>query len=250
MIAKKPLKLSIVIPAYNEEAVLGACLHAIKMQTVAPYEVIVVDNKSDDATSAIAHSFAFVKVIREPIQGIIPAHHRGFAAATGDIIARIDADTVMTKTWVERVLKNFTNDPKTVAITGPGAVFEIAAEGSYPGEFFSKYYFALSRKIFGFQMLWCSNMAVRADVWRTVSPLTCSNENLVHDDVDISIILHSLGHKINYDRYLKVYIHGFRFVSPKKITQYHVKILKTRDYHVKLGTLSRRKYRIATDINI
>jgi glycosyltransferase involved in cell wall biosynthesis len=241
MIPNNTLTLSIVIPAFNEEAVLGACLHAIKLQTIAPFEVIVVDNNSTDSTVAIAKSFKFVRVIREPNQGIIPAHHTGFAAAKGDIIARIDADTVMTKTWVERVLKDFNKYPDIAAVTGPGAVFEFAADGSYPGEFFSKYYFALGRKIFGFQLLWCSNMAMRAEAWRAVAPLACRNDQLVHDDVDISVVLHSLGKKILYDRYLKVYIHGFRFVSPKKVTHYHKKILKTRDYHIKSGTLPARK---------
>ena len=236
MIAEKPLTLSIVIPAYNEEAVLGACLHAISLQTVAPDEVIVVDNNSTDATAAIAASFPFVKVVREPAQGIIAAHHAGFRKATGDIIARIDADTVMSKTWVSRVKLDFKTNPKIDALTGPGGVYEFALEDLYPGEFFSKYYFALGRRLFGLQLLWGSNMAIRKSMWDKVDQHTCQNERLVHDDVDISLLVHYFGGTIEYDRYLKVYIHGIRFIHPKKVAQYHRKIVKTRNYHIKRGT--------------
>ncbi len=238
MIADKKLTLSIVIPAYNEEDVLGACLHAISLQTVKPDEVIVVDNNSTDATAAIAASFSFVTVIREPAQGIIAAHHRGFSAAKSTLIARIDADTVMSKTWVERVKSDFTKNPTVDAITGPGGVYEFAYEDVYPGEFFSKYYFALGRRLFGFQLLWGSNMAITRDMWLKIEQLTCQNERLVHDDVDISLLVHHVGGTIMYDRYLKVYIHGIRFIHPKKVAQYHRKIVKTRTYHVKRGTFT------------
>lgn len=236
MISDKTLTLSIVIPAYNEEAVLGACLHAISKQTVRPDEVIVVDNNSTDATAAIAASFPFVTVIHEPAQGIIAAHHAGFRKASGSVIARIDADTVMSKTWVERVRSDFSQHKKIDALTGPGAVYEIAFEDLYPGEFFSKYYFALGRRLFGLQLLWGSNMVIKKTMWEKIEQYTCQNERLVHDDVDISLLVHYLGGTIMYDRYLKVYIHGIRFIDPKKVAHYHRKIVKTREYHIKHGT--------------
>jgi len=244
MIADKTLTLSIVIPAYNEEAVLGACLHAIAKQTVPPDEVIVVDNNSSDATAAIAASFPFVTVIHEPAQGIIAAHHAGFRKTSSNLIARIDADTVMSKTWVERVLSDFKTHKKLDALTGPGAVYELAFEDLYPGEIFSKYYFALGRRLFGLQLLWGSNMVITKSMWEKIEQDTCQNERLVHDDVDISLLVHHLGGTIMYDRYLKVYIHGIRFIAPKKVAHYHRKIVKTREYHIKRGTYTPRHRRI------
>lgn len=237
MIPDKSLTLSIVIPAYNEEEVIASCLHAISQQTIMPDEVIVVDNNSNDRTAAIAALFPFVKVITEPTQGIIPAHHAGFRLAKSDIIARIDSDTVMSKNWVERAKRTFAQRPEVDAVTGPGGVYELATnEGSYPGQIFSKYYFALGRQLFGFQLLWCSNMAIRKTMWDKIDLMTCYNERIVHDDVDISVLIHHVGGNILYDRYLKVYIHGFRFVGPKKVAHYHRKIVKTRTYHIKRGT--------------
>jgi glycosyltransferase involved in cell wall biosynthesis len=85
--------ISIVIPVYNEAERIAACLESIAAQTVTPLEVIVVDNNSTDATVSIARSFPFVRVITAKCQGVIHARNRGFNAARGEIIGRIDADT-------------------------------------------------------------------------------------------------------------------------------------------------------------
>src|SRR5688572_27451257 len=87
--------VSIVIPAYNEEGQLALCLEAIARQTVKPVEVIVVDNNSTDGTVEVAGRYPFVTVLHEWRQGVVHARDCGFDAAKGDIIGRIDAETVM-----------------------------------------------------------------------------------------------------------------------------------------------------------
>src|SRR5688572_3020117 len=93
--------VSIVIPAYNEENHLRLCLEAVARQTVKPLEVIVVDNNSTDATAAIARSFPFVTLLSEKRQGPQPARDRGYNAAHGEIIGRLDADSIVALDWVE-----------------------------------------------------------------------------------------------------------------------------------------------------
>ena len=237
MVSNKKLKVSIIIPAYNEESVIESCLQALAKQTIPPYEVIVVDNNSTDKTDEIAKQFPFVKILTEKKQGIIAAHHKGFDSAKGDIFARIDADTVVSRTWVERIHKNFEEDPALSALTGPGGVYEIAFRDLYPGLFFSKYYFLLGKKILGFQILWGSNMAIRKNMWELIKDATCKDESIVHDDVDISILIHEHRGKIKYDQYLKVYIHGMRFVNLVKVAEYHRKMVKTRSHHKNRGSL-------------
>src|SRR4051812_9489646 len=97
------MKISIVIPVYNEAQNLDACLRAIARQTTAAYEVIVVDNNSTDGSLAVAQTFPFVTVITERRQGIVHARDRGYNAARGDIIARIDADSLLPKDWLEHI---------------------------------------------------------------------------------------------------------------------------------------------------
>ena len=105
-----PLKLSFVIPAYNEEACLAGCLASIIGrigQAGADAEVIVVNNGSTDATRRIALSFPGVTVVDEPIKGLSRARQAGYSAAAGDLIANVDADNMLPEGWLEKVLGEF-----------------------------------------------------------------------------------------------------------------------------------------------
>ncbi|MCX6762716.1 MAG: glycosyltransferase family 2 protein, partial [Candidatus Moranbacteria bacterium] len=116
------MKISFVIPAYNEEAILAQCLESIFREiekTKCDAEVIVVDNASSDKTSEIARSFSEAKLVFEPRKGISPARQAGYLAASGDLIANVDADTMLTPGWIEKVLEEFSKNPKLVALSGP-----------------------------------------------------------------------------------------------------------------------------------
>lgn len=93
------MDLSIVIPAFNEEKLLGRCLTAVADAAEAltrrnwTHEVIVCDNNSTDATAAIARA-AGVEVVFEPVNQIARARNRGAAAARGEWLLFLDADCV------------------------------------------------------------------------------------------------------------------------------------------------------------
>lgn len=113
------MKISVVIPAYNEEAFLPHLLDSLQKQTFSDqYEIIVVDNNSTDKTAEIAKHYG-VRVISETSRGYAYACNAGFAAATGEIIARADADYVQPKDWLEKIWKAFEKDHTVVAIGGP-----------------------------------------------------------------------------------------------------------------------------------
>jgi glycosyltransferase involved in cell wall biosynthesis len=113
------MKLSVVIPAFNEEAFLPHLLQSLQKQTCTiPYEVIVVDNNSTDKTAEIAHKYG-AKVVFEKTPGYAFACNAGFAAATGEIIARADADYVQPPEWLQNIWDAFEKDPKLVALGGP-----------------------------------------------------------------------------------------------------------------------------------
>src|ERR1700740_396587 len=97
------MKISVIIPVYNEATTLDACLTAIARLRPQPFEVIVVDNNSTDNSAAIARSYPFVTVISETRQGVVHARSRGFDAASGDIIGRIDADTLVDPDWTKQI---------------------------------------------------------------------------------------------------------------------------------------------------
>ena len=109
------MRLSFVVPAFNEEAYLPACLESILKQIdpaasglpQGSCEVIVVNNASTDRTGEIARSFPGVVVVEEPRKGLTSARQAGFAASSGELIANVDADSRLTPGWVERVLCTF-----------------------------------------------------------------------------------------------------------------------------------------------
>ena len=89
--------LSFVIPAHNEEALIGATIAALGRATAAagePSEIIVVDDDSADGTAAIA-SAAGARVVQVKLRHIAAARNAGAAAARGDVLIFVDADTIV-----------------------------------------------------------------------------------------------------------------------------------------------------------
>jgi glycosyltransferase involved in cell wall biosynthesis len=122
------MRLSFVVPAYNEEAYLPACLESILAQTLdlgEPVEIIVVNNASTDRTREVALGYAGVRVVDEPRKGLTFARQAGFAASTGELIANVDSDSRLTPGWVEQVLTTFATEPKMVALSGPFVYYDL-----------------------------------------------------------------------------------------------------------------------------
>lgn len=199
----KPLTLSIIIPAYNEEDHLGMCLDAIANQTVLPDEVIVVDNNSTDCTIDIARQYDFVRVIKENQQGIVYARGTGFDAASSDLLGRIDADTVLPADWVERV-KNFYSVPENTehVITGAG-VFRNMPMPHITGWLQDVLAFWLNRVALGHHIVWGSNMVMPAATWQKVRDDVCDLPH-IHEDIDLAIHLNRIGVPIMFDNKLRV----------------------------------------------
>src|SRR4030043_1595511 len=87
-------KFSFIIPAFNEEKLIGECVESIKNQTEKADEIIVVDNNSLDLTSKIAKRLG-CRVVKEEKQGISEARNRGAYLASGDVLCFVDADGVV-----------------------------------------------------------------------------------------------------------------------------------------------------------
>lgn len=124
------MKLSIVIPAYNEEAYIGKCLESIAMEKTRgrfDVEVIVVNNASNDTTGDVARSFPFVRVVDEPKKGLVRARQTGYEASTGELVANVDADTLMPEGWIQRVFEEFSADSNLVALSGPYMYYDLSA---------------------------------------------------------------------------------------------------------------------------
>ncbi len=188
--AKKALTVSIVIPVYNEESYIGPCLDAIAAQTVAPLEVIIVDNNCSDDTLEVVSHYSFVTVLREKKQGQVFAQAKGFNYANGAILGRIDADTIIPKNWVASVLDNF-DDEHTVAVTGPGVPYDVPMHRA-GSAVFNFYHNTVARIFSGHQMLWGANFAMRSSAWNRVKNGLHMQRN-IWEDYDLSFHLAAIG---------------------------------------------------------
>jgi glycosyltransferase involved in cell wall biosynthesis len=90
------MKVSIVVPAYNEEKLLGGTLDCIRAATLSlpqvEWELIVCDNNSTDRTAEIARQHG-ARVVFQPVNQISKARNAGAAAATGEWLLFVDADS-------------------------------------------------------------------------------------------------------------------------------------------------------------
>ncbi len=121
--------LSFVIPAYNEQALIGACVESVLAeikQSGVDAEVVVVNNASSDRTGEIASGYPGVKVIDEPKKGLVNARHAGFENSTGELVANIDSDTIVPEGWLTTVVQAFAADPKLVCLSGPYIYYDMS----------------------------------------------------------------------------------------------------------------------------
>ena len=123
-----PIRLSFVVPAFNEEALLPSCLQAIQAEVERAgiaAEIVVVDNASTDRTAEVAASFPGVTVVHEARKGLVQARKAGFDASSGVLVANIDADTLVPPGWIDRVEAEFARDSKLVAVSGPYDYYDV-----------------------------------------------------------------------------------------------------------------------------
>jgi glycosyltransferase involved in cell wall biosynthesis len=92
-------EVSIVLPFRNEAAHVAECLESIRRQTLESWELLAIDDGSDDESPAIVHRFAEgdarVRLVRPGRVGLVGALNLGIAEARAPLVARMDADDVM-----------------------------------------------------------------------------------------------------------------------------------------------------------
>jgi len=206
--------LSVVIPCRNDAELLAVCLDALAHQTRPADEIIVVDNGSTDDSVAVAER-AGARVVHEPIEGIARATAAGFDAATGDMLARLDADSIPPANWLERVERALGDAGGLSALTGPGDFYGSNRVIAWIGRrIYIGGYFAVVGLLLGHPPLFGSNLAIDAEVWRRVRDLVHSDVRQMHDDLDLSYQIRR-DMTVIYDPTLRVGISARPFQSWK-----------------------------------
>ncbi|MCR8670909.1 glycosyltransferase family 2 protein [Agrococcus sp. HG114] len=210
--AADPPTVSVVIPVRDDATALARCLARLAAQTVAPLEVVVVDNGSGDGSGGVARA-AGARVVLEPRRGIPAAAAAGYDAARGDVIARCDADSLVPTDWIERIRTAFADDEQLDGLTGPGSFTDVprpwrgAASLAYAIGAFGASGAAIANV-----PLWGSNMAVRRSAWQAVAAQVERLDPRVHDDIDLSMRLGPRA-RVRFDPRLRVEAEGRIFRS-------------------------------------
>jgi glycosyltransferase involved in cell wall biosynthesis len=124
--------LSVVLPVFNGETFLDAAIASIRGQTFGGFELLVIDDGSQDASAAIAGGHAAqdqrVRVLANPGKGLVAALNFGITQATAPLIARMDADDIALPERFARQMARITAEPDLLAL-GTGT-FRIDAAGN------------------------------------------------------------------------------------------------------------------------
>jgi glycosyltransferase involved in cell wall biosynthesis len=213
-------RISVVVPTFNEEEHLGRCLSALEQQLDDIAEVIVVDNNSTDGSVAIANSFAArlpqFRVIKVAKPGVIAARNAGFNVASGEIIARVDADTVAAPGWAASIAAFFASAPGEFgAAMGVFDQYDLPFQKANRKMVESLIHSAATEPEGGYrrmQHLFGNNMAVRAQVWRQIQPMLTDRADIT-EDRDFSICVLKSGHHIGFVPGMHVSASGRRMLS-------------------------------------
>jgi len=209
------MDLAFVIPAYNEELLIGDCLKSVIREVErsgANVEIIVVNNASTDKTADIAGSFAGVKVVFESKKGLVHARHAGFEASTAELVANIDADTQLPEGWISTVLSTFEKRSDLVALSGPYVYHDMAwynralVRGFY---YFAYVLYLLNRFVFRVgSMIQGGNFVLKRSAWNKVGGFDRSIA-FYGEDTDVAMRLHKIG-PVKWTFKLPMYTSGRR----------------------------------------
>lgn len=193
------VRVSVVVPVKDDADDLWECLRALGTQTRPPDEVVVVDNRSSDETSRVAHA-AGARVVACAQPGIPAASAVGYDAASGDLILRLDADCRPAAEWVERVVRVFAREPGVGAITGGARFVDGPRALRAPLAVVYLGAYALTTiPALGHAPLFGSNLALRRAVWLDVRAEVHRDDPEVHDDLDLSFHVGE-RHRVRYRR--------------------------------------------------
>ncbi len=195
--------VSIIIPAKNEERMIGRCLESIRSLHAAPemYEIIVVDNGSSDKTILITQSYG-AKVLSEPRGTIAFLRNIGAKYSTGNILAFLDADCLVADEWLTAALEEF----KDEKVGAAGCNYSLQSRGTWVEETTE---FSMKEKEARSETDWIQsgNLFIRREVFELVGGF---DQNLrVCEDSDICYRIKDLGYKVISNEKIKNYHLGF-----------------------------------------
>ncbi|MBI5740229.1 MAG: glycosyltransferase [Nitrospirae bacterium] len=189
---------SVIVPAYNAQKTINACLHSLVNQSIPGdmYEVIVVDDGSTDETPDIIGRSP-VKCIRQTNRGPAAARNRGAQEAQGEIILFTDADCVPQKDWLEEMVKPLKNTG-VAAVKGAYRTGQRSLTARFAQVEFEERFEMLKRAV-SIDMVDTYSAAFRKSVFLSLGGFDPSFPVANNEDTDLSYRLSLEGHKMVFN---------------------------------------------------
>jgi cellulose synthase/poly-beta-1,6-N-acetylglucosamine synthase-like glycosyltransferase len=212
------MQLAFVIPAYNEEALIGKCLASVVAEVERsgrPVDIVVVNNASTDRTREIAEGFPGVRVVDELEKGLVAARDAGFRATTAELVANIDADTVVPAGWIDTVLAEFERDPRLVCLSGPYFYYDLSVWNRFLVSFFygvTYLTYVLNRFVLRVgSVVQGGNFVFKRSAWQAVGGYNRAIQ-FFGEDTDVAVRLSKVG-GVKWTFRLKMWTSGRRLAE-------------------------------------
>lgn len=130
--------VSVIIPVFNDSKRLQICLKSLQNQTYPQslYEVIVVDNNSEENLEVVVNHFSQAVITHESRPGSYAARNKGISLAKGEIIAFTDSDCIPASDWLEKGVKSLQSVPNCGLVAGRIELFFKDANKPTPVELY------------------------------------------------------------------------------------------------------------------
>jgi GT2 family glycosyltransferase len=202
------IAVSIIIPVYNNIRFTLRCIKSLVENTTVPYEIIIVDNGSDDLTASFLNEIQNLQIITNPRnKGYVYACNQGADTSKGEFVLLLNNDTEVTPNWLEALLEPFLDD--SVGAVGPkflypdntlqeagGIIWRDGSGTNYgrgddPG---------LPQYCYRREVDYCSGacLLVRKRLWNRLHGFDMRFSPAYYEDTDLCFSIRASGYKVIY----------------------------------------------------
>lgn len=197
--------VSVIVPVFNNSEALKKCLFALENQTYQKhlYEVIVVDNDSDENIQEVVSKFPQSFMIEEKQQGSYKARNKGISMAKGQIIAFTDADCIPDSDWIEKGVEKLLDNSECGLVVGQIKFYYKNPDKPTAVEFYDSIIFLNQKKYVEEKFGATANIFTWASLFQTVGLFDADLKS--SGDREWGNRVHASGYKIIYAQYACVH---------------------------------------------